>query len=228
MADRTCERCDKVFKYPKYLREHQARKTPCTPILEKEDLPEAVLEDPDLDQKKCRFCGRVFSSYTAMRRHVRNNCRIAPCRFCKQVVSYDLRHHKERVCTAARLKQGDTVTYYCSKGETVFVPEAEIRIPASNKYCLISIHWEEALSAPASPCRIFVDPCMSSWRDDGTNLVSISKKALKTSGDYDQENPFEVEVVGIRPSHCLKLREPAPCEITVEIRIEDETAVSVP
>lgn len=78
MADRTCQRCGKAFKYPKYLRQHQARKTPCAPILEAEDLPAEVLEDPDLDQKKCRFCGRVFSSYTSMRRHVRNSCKIAP------------------------------------------------------------------------------------------------------------------------------------------------------
>jgi len=74
----TCGRCGKDFVYPTKLRRHQKRKTPCAPILEKEDLPDKVQEDPDLGKKKCRFCGRAFSSYSAMRRHVRNNCKIAP------------------------------------------------------------------------------------------------------------------------------------------------------
>ena len=78
MADRTCTKCGKSFRAPSYLRAHQKRKTPCAPILEQKDLPEDALEDPDLEKKKCRFCGRVLSSYTAMRRHVRESCKIAP------------------------------------------------------------------------------------------------------------------------------------------------------
>jgi hypothetical protein len=73
-----CGDCGRDFHYPSKLAQHQRRKTPCAPILEPEDLPAEALEDPDLDQKKCRFCGRVFSSYTSMRRHVRNTCKIAP------------------------------------------------------------------------------------------------------------------------------------------------------
>ena len=76
--DRTCPSCRKEFRAPSYLRAHQSRKTPCAPILETDDLSTEVLNDPYLDQKKCRFCGRVFSSYTAMRRHVRQSCKIAP------------------------------------------------------------------------------------------------------------------------------------------------------
>ena len=78
MNDRTCEHCGFVFALPCRLQAHQARKTPCAPILEAGDLPPALLEDPDIDKKRCRQCGRVFSSYTAMRRHVRQNCKIAP------------------------------------------------------------------------------------------------------------------------------------------------------
>jgi hypothetical protein len=78
MADRTCTRCGRAFKFPAHLRDHLRRKTPCAPILEREDLPPEALEDPDLEKKKCRFCGRVFSSYTSMRRHVRETCKIAP------------------------------------------------------------------------------------------------------------------------------------------------------
>ena len=78
MADRACQRCGRVFKYPRDLRTHLARKTPCAPILEVADLPAEVREDPELENKKCCFCGRVFSSYTSMRRHVRTTCKIAP------------------------------------------------------------------------------------------------------------------------------------------------------
>ena len=73
-----CPKCGLDCKYASYLRRHLARKTPCAPILDLEDLPEDAREDPDLDQKKCRFCGRVFSSYDVMRRHVRQYCKIAP------------------------------------------------------------------------------------------------------------------------------------------------------
>ncbi len=78
MADRTCISCGRAFKYPRSLREHRARKTPCTPILSPQDHPPEVLGDPDLEAKKCRFCGRVFSNRTSMLRHVRHNCKIAP------------------------------------------------------------------------------------------------------------------------------------------------------
>jgi hypothetical protein len=58
------------------------RKTPCAPILEPEDVKalydRKTLEDPDFEKKKCSFCGRVFGTYTNMRRHVRNACKIAP------------------------------------------------------------------------------------------------------------------------------------------------------
>jgi hypothetical protein len=43
-----------------------------------EDLSIEARDDPNLDVKKCQFCGRAFSCYTAMRRHVRESCRIAP------------------------------------------------------------------------------------------------------------------------------------------------------
>jgi hypothetical protein len=82
MADRTCPCCGKVLKTPIDYRRHLARKTPCVPILDHEAAQtvygQAALEDPELDKKKCRFCGRVFTSYTSMRRHVRNSCKIAP------------------------------------------------------------------------------------------------------------------------------------------------------
>ena len=73
-----CPRCEKTCRDRFDLMRHLARKTPCAPIIEHTDLPPEALEDPDLEQKKCRFCGRAFSSYTSMRRHVRSTCKIAP------------------------------------------------------------------------------------------------------------------------------------------------------
>jgi len=73
-----CEMCEKDFLVPTKLRRHKTRKTPCALIIEKADLAAEVLEDPDLDQKRCHFCGRVFVNYTSMRRHIRNTCKIAP------------------------------------------------------------------------------------------------------------------------------------------------------
>ena len=78
MPPSPCLRCGKQFKHPYLLRRHESRKTPCATILDPSDLTPKDLDDPDLAQKKCRFCGRVFSSYISMRRHVRQSCKIAP------------------------------------------------------------------------------------------------------------------------------------------------------
>ena len=78
MVNYICQICKKTFQRPNHLEKHMNRITPCVPILEIQDLPTMVRDDPNLDKKKCRFCGRVFSSYVSMRRHVRENCKIAP------------------------------------------------------------------------------------------------------------------------------------------------------
>lgn len=72
-AQRDCELCGRSFPYPRDLKKHQARKRPCAPIVDRADLP-------DTDKKKpfqCRYCGRTFTTGTAVSRHVRNNCKIA-------------------------------------------------------------------------------------------------------------------------------------------------------
>jgi len=73
-----CHRCHKEFSRPTHLRKHMARKTPCALIIEPEELPAEVQADPDLEKKRCHFCGRVFSSYIGKQRHIRTACKIAP------------------------------------------------------------------------------------------------------------------------------------------------------
>ena len=73
MADRTCTKCGKVFRYPANLRDHKGRKTPCAPIVERNELPELDREK----QNQCHYCGRVFASIPSLHRHMRKSCKIA-------------------------------------------------------------------------------------------------------------------------------------------------------
>ncbi len=73
MADRTCNRCGTVFPKPFKLARHLARKTACELVLER-DVGLVVGNGNQV----CRFCNRGFSCYTAMRRHVREHCKVAP------------------------------------------------------------------------------------------------------------------------------------------------------
>lgn len=69
-----CERCEATFADNTHLKRHLLRKTPCAPVVEAEDLTEEQKTNPN----RCRFCGRPFSSYVSMRRHIRQSCKIAP------------------------------------------------------------------------------------------------------------------------------------------------------
>jgi ribonuclease D len=71
MAERTCEKCGKVFPYPRDLRKHQERKTPCSLIVDESELSATEL------QKKydCDLCGRKFSSQSSASRHIRQRCK---------------------------------------------------------------------------------------------------------------------------------------------------------
>ena len=71
--DRTCTLCKKVFQAPSRLKRHQARKTPCAPIVAIHELPIAEQAKPH----PCKFCGHRFTLPQGVSQHIRNSCKIA-------------------------------------------------------------------------------------------------------------------------------------------------------
>lgn len=69
-----CPKCGASFPLPWKLKRHLARKTPCQPILDAEDIPE---EKKDA-RYKCKFCGRVFQQDAGLSRHMKKRCKIIP------------------------------------------------------------------------------------------------------------------------------------------------------
>lgn len=62
---RTCEKCGATFKFLSLYERHRTRKTPCAPTMG------LATQGPT---NKCPHCGRYFTTYSNMRRHVRNTC----------------------------------------------------------------------------------------------------------------------------------------------------------
>lgn len=73
MADRTCEKCLRVFQFPSQLRRHEGRKTPCRTIVASAELPIPEQTKP----YGCRFCGHRFAQHPSMYRHIKNSCKVA-------------------------------------------------------------------------------------------------------------------------------------------------------
>ena len=71
--DRTCQKCGKVCRYPSDLKSLLARKTPCTPIVERHELSTAEQAKPI----PCRFCGHRFTTPQGLSRHLKGSCKIA-------------------------------------------------------------------------------------------------------------------------------------------------------
>ena len=74
MPTYTCPKCGKEFTDKSNYNRHLARKMPCAPILDKEDLPEEQRDSPN----RCKFCGRVFTRHANMLSHMKKVCKIAP------------------------------------------------------------------------------------------------------------------------------------------------------
>ena len=78
-ADRTCAKCGLRFAKPCHLRRHlRNQKKPCDLIVDRTALTAEQQADPRLDDKLCRYCGRVFSSKGTRDRHQNKACKIAP------------------------------------------------------------------------------------------------------------------------------------------------------
>jgi len=73
MADRTCPKCGRAFRYPAHLRDHKTRKTPCAPIALQDELTETYQQKAHA----CKYCARRFTSLPSLKRHMRQNCKIA-------------------------------------------------------------------------------------------------------------------------------------------------------
>jgi hypothetical protein len=69
-----CDKCGAAFPKNQKLQRHLARKTPCVPIVDIEDLPDEKKQNPH----KCKFCGRTFGSASSLSRHTKQACKIAP------------------------------------------------------------------------------------------------------------------------------------------------------
>ena len=68
MVDRTCQKCNKVFDLPCRLKLHQSRKTSCLLITLNENI--------NNKQFKCKHCFRIFTTNSAMYRHIQKNCKM--------------------------------------------------------------------------------------------------------------------------------------------------------
>jgi len=64
-----CNKCGATFRDTFNLRRHQSRKQSCEPIVKPPEGSEP--------KQTCKYCGRVFTTATAMYRHVRQRCKIA-------------------------------------------------------------------------------------------------------------------------------------------------------
>jgi uncharacterized C2H2 Zn-finger protein len=58
-----CDKCGKTFRWESDYHRHQNRKTPCV-----------AEQDDERKEHPCPFCAKVFTTYTSMRRHVRQSC----------------------------------------------------------------------------------------------------------------------------------------------------------
>ena len=188
-----CPKCGLDCKYVSYLRRHLARKTPCVPIVEAEDLPEDVFDDPDFEKKKCRFCGRVFSSYDVMRRHVRKNCKIAPNKKNGDAGMEVLYEHTIRRQQAQIEKLTGLVEQLVAResgaqaGEVAIAAGDQAQIAVDNRKVVINIFGKEGLDhVTADRIRAILDESMQVPALPAAAGAAVLKTALLVYSDPDR------------------------------------------
>lgn len=76
MADRTCQRCLKIFDAPCRLKSHQTRKNPCkAPASAEEPDPVDEVESEPASSFSCEKCDKTFTTQQSLYRHKRTVCR---------------------------------------------------------------------------------------------------------------------------------------------------------
>lgn len=195
--DRTCVRCERVFRYPRDLRQHQARKTPCDPILDRENLPPETRSDPEINQRTCKFCGRVLGSYANMCRHVRQSCRIAPTERngdsgMELLYKHTTCRQQARIEALEAQVANLTANVGAAAGGVAVVAgdNAQIAIDNSKKQVVINIHGREDISHIGAPqVRALLDESIKSGdAEDGAATALISAAMLIFSDPEHPEN----------------------------------------
>lgn len=149
---RTCTRCGKTFSLPSVLRKHQARKTPCDPVLEAD---QDVLEKARKPYA-CSHCGRRFTTAPARCRHQKEACRAATPALLEQALG-PLRKEIEA------LRGGDVPqhgTQNIQNNITVFAPVTNNLVATTNVLAIGSNNigvpgappgWPPGWAAPLAP-----------------------------------------------------------------------------
>jgi len=71
----TCKVCGKSFRTSWHLRRHIDGPRSCAPITPRASIPPEQLQDPELDKKRCRHCGRVYKSAAYRAQHEKKYCK---------------------------------------------------------------------------------------------------------------------------------------------------------
>ena len=106
MSNKTCERCEKVFKFPYMLKKHLMRKYPCKGL--EKNLPQLTsinlnlpqltsinLRGENKDFTVCKFCKKSISKKN-IRRHLRNICIEITVKEKNKLIDKYNRHKKNK------------------------------------------------------------------------------------------------------------------------------------
>lgn len=191
--DRECGRCGRPFRFPRDLRVHEARKTPCDPIVDPGARPPEARDDPELEDKTCRFCGRVYASPASMRRHVRDNCRIAPTEKnggagMELLYQHTARRQQARIeaLEAQVVAMADQMTAGKASAGAGGVAVVGDNARVDNRKIIINIHGREDLSHIGAPqIKQMLDAALRSGSVEAAARTVVAETAMLVYSDPD-------------------------------------------